>query len=93
MILNPKLLSNPSFKIIGPVGCEDIVIPKGENFGIFACGQDILFKKIWGGSKYTALSKNPLKQEELDKFYHYDLEVNLDFLNILMLLINIIKNY
>ncbi|KXN64854.1 hypothetical protein CONCODRAFT_13799, partial [Conidiobolus coronatus NRRL 28638] len=60
--------------IKGPIGCEDIIIPRGENFGIFACGPDVLFKKTWGRSEYRNLDKNPIKQNVLDKFYYFNLE-------------------
>ncbi|KXN73128.1 hypothetical protein CONCODRAFT_15722 [Conidiobolus coronatus NRRL 28638] len=62
--------------IKGPKGCEDIKIPNGKNFALLACGLDVLYKKTVTSSKYRELAKNPIKQEVLDKFYHFDLETN-----------------
>jgi hypothetical protein len=58
-------------------GCEDMKISEDSTFGILACGKDFKFKKLWAGCEHYGINSAKYKQATLDKFYHYDLDVNI----------------
>jgi hypothetical protein len=50
-----------------------------------ACGSDFEFKQVWGHCNHYGIDSNKYKQATLDKFYHYDLDVNIS-INVIQIL-------